>query len=475
MRKEDALKIDIWNKIVLNDYANAISPAYFAQPRGSSNYISSENNQKVEGNVHALVADYTDIDDLYVLDLELNIIIREIADFIFLRRTQLSKKSVQLLFSTLQERYPEVETVIDFKKLASEVVKEGKKDIVVGSDRYTDYKAPIMMKKLAMLQKSTQNRIEQEICDHKIKAEAFLKSYGSIRDMTYCHDEILIYLLKRDIETSKVKKEALSRWKIFQKEWQNMSSENDNSFCQEFVANALRISQFKTLSHLRNALGRKSQLKKMPHTNYISDFYGVFTLLRTDVSISLMDQKVKILLDKLENMLKKIMDSNVKQEFYSEEHFLMSQLLITMSATFLFGHRRIQNSSCHKNVINDITQYLLYHLDLYMSYYSKNIKRLNFDAKVIAMAIHAICITDPPGWVNPVSASIDLLLKQQNRYGYWERQNKRRPSEISDCIETTVFVLDAIELANGGTQVTFDITSIKEKLLEFRRHNHLLI
>lgn len=68
-----------------------------------------------------------------------------------------------------------------------------------------------------------------------------------------------------------------------------------------------------------------------------------------------------------------------------------------------------------------------------------------------AAAVHALSLAKPRGWQDAAQKGAEWLLDQQDRYGCWRLFHSER------TVFLTVFVLDAIELAKGGTQVTFQL------------------
>jgi len=68
-----------------------------------------------------------------------------------------------------------------------------------------------------------------------------------------------------------------------------------------------------------------------------------------------------------------------------------------------------------------------------------------------AMAMHAIALSRPSGHERMLSLGREYLLGHQNRSGHWDDRGS------SDVVYLTVLVLDAIELANGGTSLTFGL------------------
>jgi len=67
-----------------------------------------------------------------------------------------------------------------------------------------------------------------------------------------------------------------------------------------------------------------------------------------------------------------------------------------------------------------------------------------------AMAIHALALARPTGWERDVKAAARWLWEHQDELGNW-----RDSASAGGDVYLTVLVLDAIELANGGEQVTF--------------------
>jgi hypothetical protein len=75
------------------------------------------------------------------------------------------------------------------------------------------------------------------------------------------------------------------------------------------------------------------------------------------------------------------------------------------------------------------------------------------------MAIHALCLKRPGGWKRAVTKGAEWLWSQQAEFGGWSE-------ECAHSVYLTVLVLDAIELAAGGTQVTFRTTETRGNVEE---------
>jgi hypothetical protein len=74
---------------------------------------------------------------------------------------------------------------------------------------------------------------------------------------------------------------------------------------------------------------------------------------------------------------------------------------------------------------------------------------------VTALAIHAIAVLGCRGWELAAQNAADYLLGQQKSSGYWE--DRGIDTYHHNAVWLTVFVLDALELAAGGTNVTFQL------------------
>jgi hypothetical protein len=86
--------------------------------------------------------------------------------------------------------------------------------------------------------------------------------------------------------------------------------------------------------------------------------------------------------------------------------------------------------------------------------------------EVTAMALHALKVADVPDWEHYASPAAQWLWDQQHQDGYWFERGSPDP------VWLTVLVLDAIELARGGSQLTFRKTSSTDAPLVFVAYQH---
>jgi len=83
------------------------------------------------------------------------------------------------------------------------------------------------------------------------------------------------------------------------------------------------------------------------------------------------------------------------------------------------------------------------------------------DIELTATAIHALCVTRPVGWQGAVSRGAAWLRQRQREDGLWEDCGDFPPIwwEASR-VWLLVLILDALDLADGKTEVTFDIPRV---------------
>ena len=68
-----------------------------------------------------------------------------------------------------------------------------------------------------------------------------------------------------------------------------------------------------------------------------------------------------------------------------------------------------------------------------------------------ALAMHALALAKPTGWKHAVGQAYEWLWEVQNDEGFWSGGSG------SDAVHLTVLVMDALELAAGGTATTFTV------------------
>jgi hypothetical protein len=83
-------------------------------------------------------------------------------------------------------------------------------------------------------------------------------------------------------------------------------------------------------------------------------------------------------------------------------------------------------------------------------FWPASFKKDQGSVETTAIAIHALAIVRPLGWDRQVKKAASWLLTKQNEGGYWREDTSPDPTYL------TVLVLDALELAEGRNEVTFN-------------------
>lgn len=176
--------------------------------------------------------------------------------------------------------------------------------------------------------------------------------------------------------------------------------------------------------------------------------FFLFNMCRSDYAIGLMDKT-------LIRMLEAIELPEHKQSYpwrrwrWTDPPQAVDHL--AYAASIAFADERLRPHHNDIELVNQALEALLKHQDIEGSW------RCWADGKepsidTTAMAIHALALKKPRGWELGASAARDWLWSVQDRSGCWIDRG------CPDSIYLTVLVLDALELAEGGSRVTFGLT-----------------
>jgi len=135
------------------------------------------------------------------------------------------------------------------------------------------------------------------------------------------------------------------------------------------------------------------------------------------------------------------------------------------AASIVFGALRIPGANLDDGVVENLAEQLLYsqRASGAWAYFCGTLKAEQESVLRTAMAVHALCLARPEGWQDAVSLARRWLQHQLNEFGYWRENCLNFWVHFEDIIYLTVLVLDAIELAGGGTTVTFRTFENPEK------------
>jgi hypothetical protein len=121
------------------------------------------------------------------------------------------------------------------------------------------------------------------------------------------------------------------------------------------------------------------------------------------------------------------------------------------AASIAFADERLGPHHSDTKLVNQALEALLKHQDIEGSWRGWADDK-EPSVETTAMAIHALALKKPRGWELAASAARDWLWSVQDRSGCWVDPG------CPDSIYLTVLVLDALELAEGGSKVTFGLS-----------------
>ena len=121
---------------------------------------------------------------------------------------------------------------------------------------------------------------------------------------------------------------------------------------------------------------------------------------------------------------------------------------LVIPSAIVFGAHRIKNESVATDLLDNAIRFIRGHQQAsggWSMWADSDVP----DIETTAMALHAICVARPLGWEHAAATGAEWLRTHQDSYGSWAE------AACPDAAYLTVLVLDAIELADGGTGVTF--------------------
>jgi hypothetical protein len=178
-------------------------------------------------------------------------------------------------------------------------------------------------------------------------------------------------------------------------------------------------------------------------------FY-LFSMCRSDYAIQLMHKALDRLLHSIELPDH---DQPYPWQRWDEEGPYKIVDNLSYAASIVFGAERLRPyaSSTELELVSQAVEVLLTHQDI-QGFWRCWADDKGPDIYTTAMAIHALALKRPRGWELAASPARDWLWSVQDESGCWIEFG-------CDSVHLTVLVLDALELAAGGTKVTFDIAT----------------
>jgi len=316
--------------------------------------------------------------------------------------------------------------------------------------------------------------VNTENTDWKDRAEQFLKSH--LTDNNSNAEEAAVYFLSisKKIKTiTKTIEDSVERWRNDNTRWEEKSLNTPIK-----AASILRLAQWAEIGALKDFRDNICQNLNLP-SNY--DFYGcyssttaafyplVFPLLTSDFAINNMSSKLKYLLHQWQDHLSNLFLRKDVYGFSIGDGLHYSQSYATFLSAFVFGAYRLQYGDIDANIVDKSVQYLLDSQpnsglwghdkslpDSEMDEYPSLCDDVNSSEHTVlaAMGIHALFSANAFGAKGCIEKAAGWLLKQQQVDGGWyQLGDPKYPFQM----HTTVMVLDALELAEGGKQTTFTL------------------
>ncbi len=123
---------------------------------------------------------------------------------------------------------------------------------------------------------------------------------------------------------------------------------------------------------------------------------------------------------------------------------------IVMASAILFGAHRIKGHVIDPDCLHKAAQFVRSSQGG-CGGWPAFVEREGFSIEATAIAMHGLALARPPGWQGALEQGARFLRQRQSSYGHWTEPGS------PDSVWLTVLVLDALELARGGSQVTFNL------------------
>lgn len=466
MRKKADSTKNIWDVLFsLDKHCFPVQRNYLQEPRGTLNPVNCEITSKVDqGSIEMVKTEIPNPYDLYAYDCELNYVVRKLADLVYYYdlddldswqddSNPVSEDMIYYLDSFLEKiNFHGVEAT-DLRLFAEEMAYE-REDIHKGKYDYIKHYA---IEDSAKIVQAVMHVIENSDWDWKTKAEAFLRA-SSIRDYSTADDETIIYLMAQNLEDEVLEKEAMHRWKRYQKEWEGLYFSGENPFNSEFMPNRLRLIHWDKITCLRpfepqldsdptGTCRYKSENQHLFSPAFIADYAKVFSLFRTDMNVDPIRGKLPNIIEKFYSFLAGKHDYEYNYT-YTDVYYL-SDLLVAFTLN-RFQHDILEESGICWFMHNTRKEVEI------------KLKNSSFDflteipmVTLVALEIFSVFYSRSSGMVKFLQMAKEWLLSKQTAYGYWY-DGANNPEY------TTVLVLDALNLIEGNSILSFPIKTTPE-------------
>lgn len=287
-----------------------------------------------------------------------------------------------------------------------------------------------------------------ENTDWKERAEGYLRQYADPAS-DLLNAEAIVYFLSRGHQCEEAVEQFIQKWR---QEFHNNEDKfkdiryppNQYMYRPSLyrLIDRAKVAEFEGnldsfFVYRRFTVGLRAHLKMV-------DFYAPIFLFRSDCGIKVMERKLDIMLIDLEDY---VAPAHLFSDSSAPLH--VENETILACASLLFGCTRFPSNNIPKESLITATKFLIdsQEPDGKWSGTGESIKGRK--VLVTAAAIHALAFSKQDGVERVLKRSYKWLLEQQDADGSWPNTEKWSP------VYSTVFVLDALELAEGGTSTTF--------------------
>jgi hypothetical protein len=311
------------------------------------------------------------------------------------------------------------------------------------------------------------------------RAEGLLRFWADSLEEWGDH-EAVVYLISRGCNPAQYSQQIIAGWRDAEKEAVNRVIETDQSAWARSVrqnptsvlsafwdgfdsqhlsidATMLRASDWCGFAGFEPWWKRMGRDVQEGAFSGCSHLFFLFNMYRSELAIRLMNKELLLALKSVEGL------SSVKHPWlWCDQRFGSG---IEDAASFVFASGRA--GSAHSELYEPALHELRRNFDARSGGWPDfSNKAGTLSIQATAMALHALKVADVPDWEHYARPAAQWLWDQQHHDGYWFERGSPDP------VWLTVLVLDAIELARGGSQLTFRKASSTEAPLVFVAYQH---
>jgi hypothetical protein len=187
----------------------------------------------------------------------------------------------------------------------------------------------------------------------------------------------------------------------------------------------------------------------------------LFHICRSDFAINIMEKNLIKLLDTVEmpDFQLTIPWHRWNKDDLSLSAGIDRNSIYAYAASIVFANKRLRLHKPNKKLVDEAIKWLLENQEESGAW---KISTILDEPSILGtcMVIHALAINKPMGWKLAVSQARDWLVSQQDDFGFWYES----PFPPAHPVYLTVLVLDAFNLANGNSTLTFGIDKANANL-----------